>query len=454
MKELKRRIEFFSLYDHTGIEKHLEKMAAKGWMLEEIGSHYWIYRRIEPQKLKFSVVYYPKKVDSDAVMSDDRQNFVDLCSSAGWEFVMSSDRMHIFSNDSENPVPIETDAEIQIECIHKFAKTEILYNYLFLTVFSLGFTACFIYSVSKNLIETLSDSLYFVWFYPFLAVFSLWNIISYLVWYKKAKVASETGVFYETKRLIRFEVLWCVPMLFVLEILLPIYMSLSLYQRLFGVIVIILAVVIILLFRLIRKGLYGTKMSLETKRTVIVVVGILLFAGTVAGLTGIYGIVPKRTEHVFETGNSYTKHSVIYHDENLPLDLEDLIPVNCVVSKEKFNERLLFVDIQTCNQHTVEEDETGLRYEITYINFPKLYEKCKEEILKVNEVLAERGWSIEKEDMDIWNANEVYRRFENGKPTDSYVVCWSDKIVDISFYWEATPEQIAFASEKLMNAEI
>ena len=30
MKELKRRLETFSFYDHTGIEKHLEDMAEKG----------------------------------------------------------------------------------------------------------------------------------------------------------------------------------------------------------------------------------------------------------------------------------------------------------------------------------------------------------------------------------------------------------------------------------------
>ena len=56
MAEYKRRIELFSLYDHTNIEKHLEKMAAKGWMIDTIGSTLWRYKKTEPQKLKFSVV--------------------------------------------------------------------------------------------------------------------------------------------------------------------------------------------------------------------------------------------------------------------------------------------------------------------------------------------------------------------------------------------------------------
>lgn len=31
MKNRKRRVELLSFYDHVGISRHLEKMAAKGW---------------------------------------------------------------------------------------------------------------------------------------------------------------------------------------------------------------------------------------------------------------------------------------------------------------------------------------------------------------------------------------------------------------------------------------
>ena len=36
MKTTKRRMEFFSFYNHTGIATHLAKMAKKGWMIESI----------------------------------------------------------------------------------------------------------------------------------------------------------------------------------------------------------------------------------------------------------------------------------------------------------------------------------------------------------------------------------------------------------------------------------
>ena len=55
MKETKRRLETFSFYDRTGLEEHLARMAAEGWLLDKIGQFLWHYRRIEPKKLTFSV---------------------------------------------------------------------------------------------------------------------------------------------------------------------------------------------------------------------------------------------------------------------------------------------------------------------------------------------------------------------------------------------------------------
>ena len=34
----KRELNLYAFYDHTGLERHLEKMAANGWMLESVGA--------------------------------------------------------------------------------------------------------------------------------------------------------------------------------------------------------------------------------------------------------------------------------------------------------------------------------------------------------------------------------------------------------------------------------
>ena len=60
MRDTKRRLELYSFFNHTGIAAHLEDMAQKGWMIEKITGFGWVYRRIEPKRLHFSVSYYAR----------------------------------------------------------------------------------------------------------------------------------------------------------------------------------------------------------------------------------------------------------------------------------------------------------------------------------------------------------------------------------------------------------
>ena len=76
MKNRKRRVELLSFYDHVGISRHLEKMAAKGWMLEKITNLGWVYRRIEPKQLHFTVSYYSKASEFDPEPTGIRKHFM------------------------------------------------------------------------------------------------------------------------------------------------------------------------------------------------------------------------------------------------------------------------------------------------------------------------------------------------------------------------------------------
>ena len=54
------QIPLFAFYDHTGMSCHVEKMARRGWMVDKLGNFLWRYRAIEPQRLRFSIVYFPE----------------------------------------------------------------------------------------------------------------------------------------------------------------------------------------------------------------------------------------------------------------------------------------------------------------------------------------------------------------------------------------------------------
>ena len=122
MKDTKRKTMPFTFYDRTGIERKLETQAAKGWLLEKCSAAGWIYRRIEPSKIHFSVVYFPAADIFDPHPSDKQQRFQEFCEHTGWELIASNAQMQIFCNRRENPIPIETDPVIEVENIHKSVK--------------------------------------------------------------------------------------------------------------------------------------------------------------------------------------------------------------------------------------------------------------------------------------------------------------------------------------------
>ena len=55
----KRRLVWYLPWDGTYAERHLEKMARKGWRLENAGNPFWIYRRAEPANLRYAITYFP-----------------------------------------------------------------------------------------------------------------------------------------------------------------------------------------------------------------------------------------------------------------------------------------------------------------------------------------------------------------------------------------------------------
>ena len=132
MKTKKRRMEFISFYDHTGLEKHFAKMARKGWLIEGISNLYWTYRKIEPQDLHFCVTYYPKASDFDPEPTEGQQRLLDFCAHTGWKLCCTWFQMQVFCNERENPLPLDTDPITEVDTLHRACKKNFLIGYYFL----------------------------------------------------------------------------------------------------------------------------------------------------------------------------------------------------------------------------------------------------------------------------------------------------------------------------------
>ena len=207
MKNTKRRIEPLSFFDHTGISGHLEKMAAKGWMIEKIVNTGWIYRRIEPKKIHFAVSYFPKASEFDPEPSEEQKMFHDFCAHTGWQLACTSAQLQIFYNERENPIPIETDPGLELQAIHASAKKGFIPPYIALLAIALLNGAMWISNLLGDPIDLLSTptKLFTGFAWLLLAILCIVELVCYFRWHSKAKVAAEHGEFLKVPSTSKFQ---------------------------------------------------------------------------------------------------------------------------------------------------------------------------------------------------------------------------------------------------------
>ena len=196
MKNTKRELLLlYSYYDRKGISAHLEQMAAKGWMLEQMGPYVWTYRRIEPKKLVFSVTYFPKASQFDPYPAEGLETFREFCAEAGWVLACDNAQVQIFYNENPNPTPIETDPEADFKNIHSTMQKSFLKSYWMLLGLSL-FEICFlVWQLFNDPIDQFSSPLQLNATLGFLPLFVLTAIelARYYRWRKKCHAALELG---------------------------------------------------------------------------------------------------------------------------------------------------------------------------------------------------------------------------------------------------------------------
>ena len=201
MNDTKKKVEFFTFYDKTGIEAYLTQMAAEGWLLEKISAFHWTYRRIEPKRIHFSVSYYATVTDFEPEPTEEQQTFNDFCEHSGWKLATQTVQMQVFYNENENPVPIETDPVLEVENIHRSVKKTVLVTYFLMLFLGFMMGASFVSTMLGAPIPLLSSSTrLFTGIWCIVAfVYSLTELITYFTWRRKAKAMAEQGVFFETR---------------------------------------------------------------------------------------------------------------------------------------------------------------------------------------------------------------------------------------------------------------
>lgn len=465
MRNTKYLLNFYSMYDHTGIRKHLEKMAAKGWMLEKTGTFVWKYRRMEPEKLHFAINYFPKASEFSPGPTEEQQTMFEYCEQAGWKLVSTVAQMQIFCNEQENPVPLETDPAVQVEIISKAMKSSFLPAQILLFAVGVLQLLLFIGRLFSNPIYILSDGINLFSGLCWIGVILLTvvDIGNYFVWRRRARIeAQQNDRFLETKSYPWLQIVILV--IVIGGLVLGGVFSKSAVVTGTVIFTIVYTVVLLGGVNLMKRFLRSRNLSKGLTKTLtfltsFVLAFVLIFFGVRMTVNK-----SKEIEALGKGVETYEYHGMtweIYHDE-LPLVIEDFMDVDYEEYSYQLEESKTFLaeEYEATQESKMDAiNIPDLRYRIVKAKVPIFYNMCLEEMLKDVEYWRYSNSYVEEKYRDhykeigteVWQAEAAYREYTGDQPWNNYLICWKDKIVEINFPEEPTKAQMAIVTEKLKD---
>ena len=444
----------FSYYDRTSMERHLEKRAAQGWLLERMSNLGWYYKRTEPRRLHFTVTYYLRASQFDAGPTEEQREFHDFCLQSGWKLAASSGQMQVFYNEEADPVPIDTEPALELERIGKMMRRVLPFQF-FLLVIGFWMGGSWLWSLTHSPIDLLSSAYNLATGAIWLMLF-LWcaaDLIRYFTWRHRAKKAAPLGEFVPTKGchklMLDMMAVTALALVYIFAADRKPGLRLTLVLMLAGYALMFLAV------NGVKNFLKRQKASRSLNRgvtlTVDVVLAFVLMGGIMGGL--LWGL---------RTGRISTMEELIEPS----LSVEDLTGVedDRYITRRQTDSTFLitrrsFHQDSSFDQRQAGENPVYLDYTIVDVHLPFLYNWCVEELLHDRD-----DWTAEMEDgeevrlytymaadPEPWGAEQVWQRWwaVEDTPTGEWLLCWPGRIVELEPGFDLTQAQMTLAAEKL-----
>lgn len=448
MRQTKRRMELLSFYDHTGIERHLTRMARKGWMVEKMNNYFWTYRRIEPQELHVAVTYFPKASDFDPYPSGAQQTLIDYCEETGWKLACTWFQMQVFYSRREDPTPIHTEPELEVDIIHRACKANYLRGlWIVLVLGAIGsmLYASTLISDTLRMLASPGDLLVGVCALVMVSI-GVVELIAYYTWRHRAKRAAKQGLFLDTPSTKKFQTAMMVVLVaslawWVVNLVLA-------GNPVMAWVVLIVAVgygVLIALTLGVKSLLKEVGVSTGVNR------GLTLLACFVLAFVIMGGAV--KFGVYLATGTEDPEQRPFYVET--PLHMTDLVGEQDVFfsNATSSDQSLLLKYLKVEQLPWGREDETPqMAYERYTVSVPALYSFCVGQMKRQMVLKAYWDGGMVPVDATPWGAEEAYRLVaEDGTPRNSFLLCRGNTLVSVTMSWEPTAEQMAVVGEKLLD---
>lgn len=449
MRQTKRRMELLSFYDHTGIERHLTRMARKGWKVEKMNNYFWTYRRIEPQELQVAVTYFPKASDFDPFPSGEQQTLIDYCEETGWELACTWFQMQVFYSDRENPTPIHTEPELEVRIIHQACKANYLRVLWVVLVLGLIGSVLYTSTLISDILCMLASPGALLMGVCALMLFLIGGVdlVAYYTWRHRAKRAAKQGLFLDTPSTKKFQT---VMMAVLLAALFWWGVNLALVGNpVMAWIVLVVAIgygVLIALTLGVKRLLKEVGVSTGVNRG-LTLLACAVFAFVIMGGAVKFGVY-------LATGAEDPEELPFYVET--PLYMTDLVGEQEVFfsNATSSDQSLLLQRLKVEQFPWGREDETPqMTYERYTVSVPALYSFCVGQMKR--QMLIKAYWDGEMVPVDAtpWGAEEAYRLVaKDGTLRNAFLLCRGNILVSVDMSWEPTAEQMAMVGERLLNS--
>jgi len=476
-KKEKRRLERFQYYDFTGIENHLKKMAARGWLLSGQGSSFWTYKKIQPQDLTFAVTYLPDLSDFDPQPTDGQLLCYELCEAAGWTLAAQWNKMQIFYTADPGPVPLETDPHTRLETVAKTMRRILVPNLLAIFLLIAIQFGNFFMQLENNPADTLSSpvTLMIPVMFGLLLATNIIEALPYWNWLRKSRRSvAEGGGILPSRGSYRF----LSGFLLSASLLCLLYMftgqKLTMGSWLLTCIIIALPTVLVTWIALSVKDHLKELKASRRKNQVITIstavigtmaaMGFIMFATIMSAMTGVFSLTDSSN---VETVDIPMADGSIYswelHKDELPLYIQDLPGMEDTeyefYSFEDRHQQTVLASFRDIRQDAPPshdaKDVPEFRYELTDTRFSSLHEYFLDHLLH-SERANLRGDEWIRQDMDSSAApvSQIWRLYTHGDARNWWIISGKGpdgrfRIAELTFYWEPTRQQLSAAAEKL-----
>ena len=195
MRDRKFVVNLYQADDAAAMEKKLERLAERGWLLERVSNWGWHLRRAEPQQVKYTVTYFPDASVFDSGVTAGQETYADYCRAAGWKFVSAYGPIQYFRSARPDPVPIETDEGEKLRAIHRTMRKTLVFSHLLLLAVWLMNLSTRLGDLYRDPISVLTSSRQLL-FLALLAAFAVYLaavLIDYLIWYARSRRSVARG---------------------------------------------------------------------------------------------------------------------------------------------------------------------------------------------------------------------------------------------------------------------